>query len=785
MNLRLSTATVLGLGLLTLLAPRAHAQSDPYLDFGTYASGGIITVGSPEYDSQTETYRVGLLLHGVDSQSILDYYVEINGVLASLSMGAVASQPVGIAVARIPVRPIADVSNVLLPITADLRLGLGDALLDRQKIVMYDLRADPLATPSYSGVLPAELAVQLSHTAVDKLSPVHTSSMPSQGKEQFEQQVLGAVEALGTLLDDGFPATYEKESVNPDRLCVDLEDYPEFLTSGTYLATYAEALVAYGVHLAFKNAFPLAPSPFCVRDVPLPKHFTACFTTIEVPTPSFSPPEIGDIELSLGATPNDLFASEINIGPMSATTDVVLRGDVKIYYDENACPALARPTGTVSETELASNAALDAWRTCPGVALNLDGATVMGDGPLFTYGAAAYPERVAVLQDTSASFALGATTIDAAKGVCADNAALQHEVSGLAAVYFDAIKTGLEDAWDDADQAGALERLLSAIESGAHALHPEGYALDHSFADLTHDVDIDGDGTVEPGILGVLDVSIAPLAGAGASYFYSAPRAPVPMALSSDANNFFQSDTFDVAYTLTTGALNQIASPVGFDRLVAPVALSWAEIGLDPLLFNADPGEPVPLEATILSAYDPAFAVLPPEVHIAVSPSLQPFVWMHPDPQPQPPSGRHPMSYEAGDLRITISSVDANGDVGEPLFLFSVDVIDPDFQVQLGQQPAPGDRFLEGAWSSKEPAAVLMLESADPACWDNPCARSMEDAVLALLGTHIKDRMLAVIGEFPAPSHWDAEGTATQAIEVQQNELYRQGNILTLYGEMR
>ena len=755
---------------VTLSVAPAWGQQTPQLAFnpnGPSGNGGIISSGSPGYNGLSFDVSVNIL--GLNSNNVGNYVVEINGAYALPVL-----PPNGAAYATVPVQ-IGNsqmLENILKPITAKLYTSPQMKLVDVEKIVMYDLRGDNTASPG-GGLMGRELAYQIMPPMIDKLEPVHSSSLPPGGDAAFEAAVTGPAENLepSVTIPNGYFAA--------DKVCFEVKDYKSVLTkTKAYNEALAEAWTAFTLY-STTPPFPGKNALACVKSIPQASKFIACVGKAKLEDASFGAPQIQNVGLELGANPNEFRASQISVGPIDGSADAILR-DVAIIWDKGLPTCVGRPRATIDNSAYENDTELSNWATCSDLDLQINGAST-GGGSDFTFGPGANPEEVEFTQLNQASFNLNGTSANVNKGLCGANPDLADEVEPLANAYFDSIRDNLEAFWASAGHDAALEDLFASIESGTHQIN--GFDINNSFIPLTSNQDIDNSGTTEVGMLAQMATSVATAGGGATSGFHADQR-----------DDFFwdndgmlpNGDPYDMWFGVTTNVLNQVVSPVGHSRLLFQYEPTWDEIGIDPLTVGYQETDPVPLNATILSGIDPSFQTLQGEIAITVTPTLQPFTWMHPDFNPLPAPGDSDMTYETGQVLVGVFEVDPlTKQSGTKLFEFAVDVIDPEFIVSLQTNPTSrGKHVLRGTFSAQKVTTFTMIDASKSDCFSTSCGVDAEVGYSALLTPYVEDVLLDVIAEVPAPSFWDANGTATFAKKLQEIHRYQGGQLLTFWGQL-
>src|SRR5690606_36761578 len=255
-----------------------------------------------------------------------------------------------------------------------------------------------------------------------------------------------------------------------------------------------------------------------------------------------------------------------------------------------------------------------------------------------------------------------APDVDARRGTCANDALLPH-AEALVFGYETRLEGVLNDTWNAggsrSQQAQALEELLSPLNLGApgHAVYRETLSFGPVASQAAAGAAFEWATRVE-----AVDSLTRQRMRIGQMY---REAHPAPYFDDGRTDNGM---AFDFSYTITTGYLNQILHVFGGSDLVHfPYVPTWDDVaawGATPANTGHPADKPPPLDGAVLSHLHSAFAELgATRLEVSVRPTLDPMVWMNPDPPPpyEDPRTGTALAYGLGALEVVFtapSSVD-------------------------------------------------------------------------------------------------------------------------------
>ncbi|MBL8293922.1 MAG: hypothetical protein JNN08_18905 [Bryobacterales bacterium] len=723
------------------------------------------------------------------------------------------------------VQSFMDRTRILKPFIVELYDTVQKRVVARTRIVMFDKRyMSTLEHQSTRDKLERSAAHEISQSGLDALQPAHLGTMP--------QVNLASFNSILSNRFSGFRPPAMEMPTNlgaADRVCIAINNAdPAFRNSATYAAVYAEALTAYAAYQAAKQfldaaaagtlAFPpsalalalaqAAVNNACVKEPPKPDEFEVCFRTLNGVSRTLRLDGINNSDLQIGSSVTEQhLQSKSVLGRLDGTVDATL-SNIFIRYNKNPGqfpPCTPRPSVNMSSSEVAGSAALRAATLCTGLQVDAGSANMANwldykmeadpsDSEKVRFQAAAPPVPIFTLLNKQK---------DPDQGACANPLIRPYALSHLEQ-YWARFSSALDATWNlgnpNTQEARSLSFLFSRWQTGIFGDRPD-YTLDHTFQK--------GDLLAQPlnrlaAFLGS-DVTVRPRFSAGpTSPWVYPPPGPFPCLspqriCAADRNVYGQ--PFDVSYTVTTGALNQVLRELSAsDWLMFEYRPSYADLGIPPKS-GANPNAPATLDGPTLSYVNPAFADLGnTRVRITLRPTIVPFTYIDPDPpQPPPPApviqdGDAPLTYQLGQYQMDFIG-NAPGPNGTNLWLRAViDFHDPEFQLDL--DPDPTRNLLQAEYGLMKQMRITIVNSQFVNCGLAPrtlppgtgifptCGSQLEADVLGMIQTTLQDRLLGMLARYAAPEFYDAGGRTTTPKAVNQTRKFQWEQVITFYGNL-
>jgi hypothetical protein len=792
--------------------PPAQAQS---VAIGSPSHGALLLDtsafyrGSPDYD--VEVRGTVILPPG----SAKNYTLLVHGQRAKTSAGMFQARvwvgpwdgPAGPPPPWYPyLHFFRDPQHIQKPIIVELIEKKSKAVVSRDRIVLFDGRFDAFLDPQFGGTSVDEaMHVQIPASGLDALEVTHLTSLPDPTLSAFN----------GVLREQAAGTTLEVATdTGSGGACIPLGDAPNgFLATSAYVAAFVHAQTRYLARQAVERSqsfvgvlgLPGAAAALgtqayltneCVQQQPTVSTFEICVGRIEGEITDLSTAGVLDVNLSYGpgvlapASHDDVLA-DVDLDAIDGTVEGRLR-DVFIRWSEQppgCSPALIPvPKETLSDSELVASEDRDAWATCSGLEVDAAAAHLgpTTDGPFhvdplalddnsahFGVMLRGDPEQLDVSGEGGVDFTLDAVrTKDPDAGTCAEGF-VRAKVLELLDLFYPAIEQAVGEAWNDGatatQQARALAALLSPLQIGTFEPFDHELQLDYT---LLRTVDTAYSAMPShDGLLGAMRTDARLSSGftvvqPPTKWVYSPPGVLLDM-VSTDGRDPFN-DRFDVAFGLSTGALNQVLR----ERSAAEWMRfewkpTWADLGLAPPT-GAQPEDQATLDGAVLAAaVDPALATLGSwTLSVVAQPTLLPFTWIPPDPFSVPAAmppfewGRAPFTYQLSQFLVDVYSTDPTNP--HPIQI-AIDFYDDDFGFGFS---APEQNLLVPALGNAE-WTTIALEWNVPGCLRAPmaplanpplCGGLVTAALANIFIPLLEGNMLGMLSDVPAPLLFDAAG---------------------------
>ncbi len=817
---------------------------------------------SAQYNVASETLLVEGSMTLPPGMSSTDFVVLVQNVNATFTAVGASTTNFRFAI-RLPMGPtapalgwaayaysqaLANQDHVAKPIVADLLEIATGEVKARTRVVIFDKRWNPHLNPKYAGgEIEKSLAMEATGRGLNTLEGLHRRVMPQPSRTEFDGRL--------TTSFRGFNATETMNTArnnlpgpgNPTpKACVALNEAPSaFLNTAAWTTARDRAVDQYGYYLAAKSFVENGTIPqliasalpagwvasivsvaaaqgimdaSCVRELPVAARFEVCGGSLRGDASSMVSSGISSVNLELGttgATP-PYFTSLSYLNPVDGVINAEARNMFIRYAHEpaRACVQATRTSVNIPETQITSNSQLADWRKCTGI-------TLRAMSP-HTVAATNYEME----QDNSSSAALernqmeassspnplfnlgGQFTKDVARGICS-LPGFTHNAEALVDRFKTRMKDSLNTVWRQGSprtqEANALDLIFSRWETGIYgdtqlAGTPTG--ADH---ELTHKYNRNESENLQDRFFSFLNTNARSLTSPSPTDWVYAE--PDPYACSHDnwgclANRSPNNTPFDVSYSVTTGALNQVVKELSTSTLLT---FDWQptndDLGLIPPP-GATGSSPAVLTGVTLSNLHGNFESMGNQpVTLRVRPTIMPYTYINPEPPNVPvpvPPGEQKLTYQLAALELDVLTSDGNG--GYTLWLrTAIDLFDP----ELSLSPASNRTLnrLVPEWSSGKSSNATVLRTAfgmcpmgtaapwpflGPAPWPQvTCANAMGTILLMKLQPTLEERMLYMLSRFPAPQYFNAGGQASSPLEFQMVDRWQQAQVITFYGNLQ
>ncbi|MCW5978029.1 MAG: hypothetical protein KIT09_08115 [Bryobacteraceae bacterium] len=812
---------------------KGQPSSRPSVAISQPGHGFELAEGAAFYDIANQTVHV-LGVVEVPPGKASDYVVLVNGFSAPIAGGCCFD-------VEIPIGPappagmgfwpswlpyasfFTDQHHIQKPILAELVHVPTWTTAARTRIVLFDKRQDGEIESQYGGkAISRSLGFELTWSGLDALEQTHVSSLPQPSLARFNEDLAGNFSGQVRVHN---PVT---EYANPEKACVDLASVKNIRATAAYRDILVEAGLLHtsyhaakqicegadptdlinlvpGLGLVASGLVTFAACEYadqsCVKELPRDKHFEVCAAEIRGVSEDLRMEGIDSVDLAL----NDdaVVDARTRTLRLDGTVDGALRRLlIRWSVDHQGC--MLRPQARVSDNEVTGTPGLNTWASCP--ALEVDAILARTDDhQSYAVRPGRIPEtlRVEASSRLDPVFSLDdGELVNTGAGTCGEEAFRGH-VETMLKEFHDPMRAALDATWEQGyprtQQARALDLLFSRFQTGVFG--------DSLTVDLRYEMPFENlDGTADR-IQGALGSDVKLNTGFGQfkqpTFVYSppvifpcGPGAMLPGGAACSGDRGYFGNPFHVSYSVTTGALNQVLR----ERYPTALLFSTLEPGCNDLNLPAgcDPNDRPPLHALTLGNLHPAFgSISSPNVSILMRPTMLPFTWIPPDPQPQQPpiqDGRAPLTYQMSQYEIQFIG-DTNGPDGTNVWLrVLLDFYDPDFEMNIAPE-RDNNRLIPGysgrpQWdftivSSQLAGCPLVPKTMPPpGPPPSPCEAGVTAAVQGLVRPLMEERMLAMLQGFPAPKHFDAMGKAPWDVRFSQADKFQWGQVITYYGRL-
>lgn len=792
----------------------------PEMAIGIPTQGAALYDTSSWYDASTGLIRVRgnitnvprSLINSGSFQIILDGQYPVLSVTANATKGRILFE--------------GETPALVLPtwvkrtVLAELVDTTTSNVVARDYVTYFDLRVADEASPEAPYGPIAGMAAQLTDPGLGQtpfgsepssLEVPHLQSLPYPALADFNEALADAAQALPP--DAG---------ASEIEACINLADAvqlePNLTNTAEYLAIYGLAAGYYAGYEAFQetqscaqlgtvlgaaNPFlgivatlgcELAMSTYCVKELPQVEDFELCVGEVQLDPTSLNIDGVDDVTLGFvnsGSSDGARIGSGYSVDGVSGQLNGLVRG-LSFRWSDDSCSA-PPPQTRISDTRLHNGDWLEDFTTCEDIRIDASSAAtsedteaefqVTGDGD----GGEALRVRLA----QSGAMELIDPEVSVGSGLCAEPF-LVDDTEALALGYQQAFEDTLNDTWNSIGsfnhQAQALEVLLGRLNLGvpAHAR----YGLSAEFQKPLSSLPLEGTQFIwDTQVLELKDgVEVAPYLD---SVFYH-PALPAPYFETARNDH---NEPFDLSFNITTGYLNQLLHIQSKDLLNFSYQPTWDELAAVGVTApTGQPGDaPATLDGTTLGQIDPSFSVLgTAELAVEIKATLDPVVWMHPDPPSfmENPSTGVPLAYGIGGMEVRFTEIASSSPTSVPgreWLRLKLNFLDPDVGLIMGLE-RPNHislNMLNDDWAVAVEASLFNGCPMVPhGVWEPPasCERTLEQTLLPLFLNLLRDRFVDMLSDIQSPQVFEAGWNNAVSFDV--GRVWKFNQNITFYGDI-
>jgi hypothetical protein len=845
--------------LFLLFSTLAFAQA---IGFGigiTAQNNEALTLSNPNYNTLTEQYTVTGTVTLPVGTNAADFQVRLQNQFTTMT--PVGASTTNFQFSRpIPMGPTAppggwsgwayadhytNDDRITRPIIAELIKNTTNEVFARTRVVMLDNRRHVnMTTKSSAASIPSGLAFEVTSRGLDALQPLLRSASPQPSLSTFNGRLTEA------FVNYENSTTLDTTLTNAARACVPVSDLPsEYRQTPAFLAFSAEVAAAYAAYqvadailnntaapalavtaltpaavatLALQGGAFLIERRSCVRELPTFPRMELCARSLKGNTRSMSITGLGAIDLQMGTTidlsPPNLLALNTVANPTGvldgSATDFFFRYSHDPGRNCSNNSDTYRPTTDLPANQIPATSTMDTFRSCPGITISANNAS-QTVGSTFEFrahtGNDTNPElhRVEHLTSPNRIFTLStATSKDAYKGLC-NRTQFRPGADTLADKFFNRLRNSLDTAWKRDDpqtqQSKAIDLVFSKWETGTFGdsnLLGTPTGADHV---LTHTYNLlESKNLTDRFFLRYDTSTLSTGVGNAAGAFVDSKAEIIPCSslnvpCNNNRNRF--GNPFDVSYTVTTSALNEMLRRLATTNLIT---LDWQptydEIGITPPVGTPSTAIAV-LNGTNLAQIDPAFIVLGNNAAtIRFTPTINPYTYINPEPPSTVPEGTENLTYNLPQYKMELLTT-APGPLGDGKWIEAViDFHDPELDLRLANGPSV-DRLVP-TMSGQRSSRALVLRHAFAACPIGPlvapiqlpppnpviphpvCGDQLAGSLFNRFRPILLDRLTYMLSRFPAPVVFNANGQGNNFL-VNPTDRYQWTNSITFYGNIQ
>lgn len=693
------------------------------------------------------------------------------------------------------------------------------AVIARDTVNYFDLRDDDDASPDTPYKPIRGMAAQFTDTGVGQSSLDTPTSLEMPLLQSLPYPSIGDFNNALTSLANQIPVDEGESGLNA---CINLADAvalePRLNSTTEYLAMKLIADGFYAAYEAFDNsgtcevvsstlsgiATPLfglialagcetAMKGFCVRERPQLEDFQLCVNELQGNATSLMIDSVSDVTLEFtGSTPAQI-ASGYNVTGVDGRLDGLLRG-LSYRWANESCTA-PPPETRISDTRLINKDWLQDLTTCEDIAIEAETAVTSSTGhALYQVDVDSRDDealRVTLAEGGELELISPEASVD--QGLCGESFLID-DADALALSYQHAFEDVLNEAWNGVGpvnhQAEALQLLFDSFNLG---VAPRTlYSLDAVFDDRISSNERGGmELAWSTEVLERLKEGgeIAP----DTDTFFLQPALDPPFH--KDGRNIDSNERFDVSFTLTTGYLNQLLHMQSKTLLESQFEPTWDN--LSAVGVSAPPGasddQIAILDGNTLGQIDPSFAVLGATgIDIQIKPSLDPVIWMHPDPPAfmwNSVSGA-PLAYGISGLDIRFIENAEGVQPGREWLHAELSFIDTDVSLTMGlnEPNVISLQMVNDQWGLAVKSTLFngcpMVPHGN---WEPAasCERTLEQGLVPLFKNLLRPRFVAMLSDIPAPQVFEAAaGSAVFVDTVANRSLWQLNQNITFYRDI-
>jgi hypothetical protein len=740
-----------------------------------------------------------------------------------------------------------DFDRITKPLIAELVLKSTNEVVARDRIILIDKRSNPNMQESFTGNVIAEsLGNELTAQGLDKLEALHRASMPQPSLATFNSSLTKAFRGMNSTIsmNTNVGNTATPGNLTP-KACMPLIAAPSQLKSlPAYIGFKAEVDFAYASYEAARQmlnngaisasilaAFPglnllsfatvaalqATVSSACVDKLPSESNYEVCAGSLRGDSNLLTIDGVSNVDLQLGTTlavPPPSLSALNTLNRLHGEVNGTLGNFFFRYAEKPNAACLPRPKSSIPESQITSNSSLTSFRQCNG--LSLDSPAPKNLIPInFKIDGDSSPNINPELNQVDTTFvatplfSLGpGQTIDPDKGNCT-KAGIRHNAEALTARFFSRTASSLDTVWKannpGTQQAKGLDLIFSPWETGTYGddnLTNSATGRDH---ELKHNYNATASRNMVDRLFTRSNTEARSLVSTSPTSWIYTPHEIYPCNAVSFICNTNQNpygQLFDVSFSITTPALNQVIKELSTSRLLTfNFEPTYADLGITPPP-GAQASDKAILNGTNLSQLDPAFAALGNDVGvIRITPTIVPFTHINPQPRPGTPVGRTNLTYQLGQLKFDFL-VQKQAAVGPEEWISAVvDFYDPELTL-MPSAPAILNRLVPSYGSSKR-SELTLVKHMFPSCAFGPilppvqpplpapripyptCANNLAVKLFNPFVPVLQDRLLYMISRFPVPLVYDAKGQGQPALNFGLIDKWQSANLMTFYGELK
>ena len=452
-----------------------------------------------------------------------------------------------------------------------------------------------------------------------------------------------------------------------------------------------------------------------------------------------------------------------------------------------------RPAKPLSVAETDRYPALEEWRTCNALEVNID-ETCTDCTPIDYPGTGADsfislleidsldPEKMTVTDNGAGSLGFSGVQYTTDIEACGESywetglgfsTDIRNQILPLLDSTLGVLNSDVNHAWLgdnlDFEYTETVDDLLQPLEIGTTTIEPDSVSLTQQF-DECHEL-------LNAGLACNYDTQLTDDNSTVVTGWLKAPTGVngVPI-FSTDAKIPGTNADFDASALITTNLLNQHVEARVVDKLTFSYAPTYEQLSLTPPGGKADTDTVTPLQANHLVNLAPGFADYGNHsAAITIRPTqLKPFVWMHPDLMPAETTLTAQVPQLAFTVRVNTVVVMRG--------YFSVhdEAMTTEFRPDLNQLVEISTDNYRGS--------MVAYESSIPGCgitgWleASSCEKVLTASLAGMIMPEVAKRFDSIFDGVVAAQAFHQQGDFAESISLKQLATYNQNNTVALYG---